>query len=291
MNLQLQKKYLKSFYWRDYVVILVGLILYAIGLTGFLIPFEVVTGGLGGVSLLIKYATGIPLWATFIAFNTFLLVIAWFILGRKYVYNSLFSTIGLTVMLNITETYITEPFIADATMSILVGAVLCGIGLGLVLSANSSTGGTDIIAAMITKYRYISMGRTLTYVDVLVILSSYLLFQSVEKIIIGLVIIVILYYAVDMVINGSRQSVQFFIFSSQYDEIATHINTELGRGCSVIDGVGWYSQEPQKIVMVMTRRSESTSVFRLIKRIDKHAFITQANVSGVYGKGFETIKG
>ena len=291
MNLQLQKKYLKSFYWRDYVVILAGLILYAIGLTGFLIPFEVVTGGLGGVSLLIKYATGIPLWVTFIAFNTFLLAIAWFILGRKYVYNSLFSTIGLTVMLNITETYITEPFIADATMSILVGAVLCGIGLGLVLSANSSTGGTDIIAAMITKYRYISMGRTLTYVDVLVILSSYLLFQSLEKIIIGLVIIVILYYAVDMVINGSRQSVQFFIFSSQYDEIATHINSELGRGCSVIDGVGWYSQEPQKIVMVMTRRSESTSVFRLIKRIDKHAFITQTNVSGVYGKGFETIKG
>ena len=291
MNLQLQKKYLKSFYWRDYVVILAGLILYAIGLTGFLIPFEVVTGGLGGVSLLIKYATGIPLWVTFIAFNTFLLAIAWFILGRKYVYNSLFSTIGLTVMLNITETYITEPFIADATMSILVGAVLCGIGLGLVLSANSSTGGTDIIAAMITKYRYISMGRTLTYVDVLVILSSYLLFQSVEKIIIGLVIIVILYYAVDMVINGSRQSVQFFIFSSQYDEIATHINTELGRGCSVIDGVGWYSQEPQKIVMVMTRRSESTSVFRLIKNIDKDAFITQTNVSGVYGKGFETIKG
>ena len=135
------------------------------------------------------------------------------------------------------------------------------------------------------------MGRTLTYVDVLVILSSYLLFQSLEKIIIGLVIIVILYYAVDMVINGSRQSVQFFIFSSQYDEIATHINTELGRGCSVIDGVGWYSQEPQKIVMVMTRRSESTSVFRLIKRIDKHAFITQTNVTGVYGKGFETIKG
>ena len=291
MNLQLQKKYLKSFYWRDYVVILAGLILYAIGLTGFLIPFEVVTGGLGGISLLIKYATGIPLWASFIVFNAILLLFAWFILGRQYVYNSLFSTIGLSVMLNITETYITEAFITDATMSILVGAVLCGIGLGLVLSANSSTGGTDIIAAMITKYRYISMGRTLTYVDVLVILSSYLLFQSIEKIIIGLVIIVILYYAVDMVINGSRQSVQFFIFSSQYDEIATHINSELGRGCSVIDGVGWYSKEPQKIVMVMTRRSESTSVFRLIKRIDKHAFITQTNVSGVYGKGFEQIKG
>ena len=291
MNLQLPKKYLKSFYWRDYVTIIAGLILFSIGFTGFLIPYKVVMGGLGGISLLIKYATGLPLWISFISINSILLALAWFILGRKYVYKTLFSTLALTFILSIAETYITEPFISDKTMSILVGAVITGIGLGLVLSANSSTGGTDIIAAMITKYRYISMGRTLTYVDVLVILSSYLLFQSVEKIIIGLVIIVILYYAVDMVINGSRQSVQFFIFSSQYDEIATHINTELGRGCSVIDGVGWYSQEPQKIVMVMTRRSESTSVFRLIKRIDKHAFITQANVSGVYGKGFETIKG
>ena len=291
MNLPLKpKNYLKSFYWRDYAVIVVGLILYAIGLTGFLIPYKVVTGGLGGVSLLIKYATGIPLWVSFIVFNAVLLAIAWFVLGRKYVISSLFSTIGLSIALNITETYITEAFIGDETMSILVGAVLCGIGLGLVLSANSSTGGTDIIAAMITKYRYISMGRTLTYVDVGIIMSSYLLFQSLEKIIIGFVIIIILYYAVDMVINGSRQSVQFFIFSPKYDEIATHINTELGRGCSVVDGVGWYSKQPQRIIILMTRRRESTSVFRLVRGIDKDAFITQTNVSGVYGKGFEQLK-
>ena len=291
MNLQLPKKYLKSFYWRDYAVITTGLILYAIGLTGFLIPFEVVTGGLGGVSLLIKYATGIPLWASFIVFNAILLGMAWFVLGRQYVINSLFSTIGLSIALNITETYITQAFVQDETMSILIGAVLCGIGLGLVLSANSSTGGTDIIAAMVTKYRYVSMGRILTYVDVIIIASSYMLFQSLEKIIVGLVIIVILYYAVDLVINGSRQSVQFFIFSPHYEEIATHINSELGRGCSVVDGMGWYTKEPQKIIILMTHRRESTSVFRLIRQIDKHAFITQTNVSGVYGKGFEPMIG
>ncbi len=291
MNLQLPKKYLKSFYWRDYVTIIAGLILFSIGFTGFLIPYKVVMGGLGGISLLIKYATGLPLWISFISINAVLLALAWFILGRKYVYKTLFSTLALTFILSIAETYITEPFISDKTMSILVGAVITGIGLGLVLSANSSTGGGDIVAAIITKYHNISMGRVLTYIDAVIVMSSYILFQSLETIIIGFIITVILYYAVDVVINGSRQSVQFFIFSTKYDEIATHINTELDRGCSVVDGIGWYSQEPQKIIMLMTRRNESTSVFRLVKSIDKHAFITQTNVSGVYGKGFETIKG
>lgn len=288
--MNLPRKYLKSFYWRDYIVIIIGLVLYSVGLTGFLIPYKIVMGGLGGVSLLIKYATGFPLWASFIILNSFLLVFAWFILGRKYVFSTLFSSVMLTFLLNITERYITEPLVSNETFAVIIGAVFCGVGLGMVLSMNSSTGGTDIIAAAITKYHYLSMGRVLMYIDIFIVLSSYLLFQSIEKIIIGFVISSVIYYAVDMVINGRRQSVQFFIFSAHYDEIATHINTELGRGCSVIDGIGWYSKQPQKIVLVMARSNESTSIFRLVQRIDSDAFITQANVSGVFGKGFESMR-
>lgn len=290
MNLQLPKQYLKSFYLRDFLTIIAGLILFSIGYVGFLIPYEVVTGGLGGIALLINYATGIPLWVSIVTVNAILLVFAWFIVGHKYVYNTAFSTLALTFILSFAEQYITQPIVGDATMSILVGSVITGIGLGLVFSANSSTGGGDIIGAMITKYHNISMGRILTYIDVIIVLSSYVLFQSIEKITIGFIITVILYYAVDMVINGSRQSVQFFIFSSKYQEIATHINRELDRGCSVVDGVGWYSKQPQKIIILMTRRRESTSVFRLIRKIDKGAFITQTNVTGVYGQGFEELK-
>jgi uncharacterized membrane-anchored protein YitT (DUF2179 family) len=288
--MNLPRKYLKSFYWRDYIVIVLGLSLYSIGLTGFLIPYKIVMGGLGGVSLLIKYATGFPLWASFIILNSFLLIFAWFILGRKYVFSTLFSSAVLAFLLNITERYITEPIVTNETFAVIIGAVFCGVGLGMVLSMNSSTGGTDIIAAIITKYHYLSMGRVLMYIDIFIVLSSYLLFQSIEKIVIGFVISSVIYYAVDMVINGQRQSVQFFIFSSEYDEIATHINTELGRGCSVIDGIGWYSKQPQKIVLVMARSNESTSIFRLVQRIDSDAFITQTNVSGVFGKGFESMR-
>lgn len=289
--MNLTKRYLKSFYWRDYLVILLGLSIYAVSLTGFLIPYKVVTGGLGGVSLLIRYSIGIPVWASYFTINLLLLVLAWFYLGRKYVFKTLFSSILLTIILNIAERHITEALVGNETMAILIGAIGCGTGLGMVLASNSSTGGTDIIAAIVTRFHYISMGRVLMYVDVFIILSSYFIFQSLEKIIIGFVISSIIYYAVDMVIDGSRQSVQFFIFSPKYDEIATHINSELQRGCSVVDGIGWYSKEPQKIVMLMVRRNESTSVFRLVQRIDKDAFITQTNVRGVYGKGFEPMIG
>lgn len=291
MNLP-AKKYLKSFEWRDYIVVVVGLVLYAVGLTGFLIPNKIVTGGLAGVSLLINYSSGIPVWLSILVFNCILLIFAWFILGRGFVIKTLFGAFGLTLIIAIAEKYMTHSLLpsADPLMASIIGAICCGAGLGMVYSMNSTTGGTDIVGAIITKYHYVSMGRGLMYVDVVIILSSWFLFQSLEKIIYGLIIIAVLYYVVDMVISGARQSVQFLIFSSKYEEIASHINSELHRGCTVIDGTGWYSKHPQKVLIVLARKTESTPIFRLVKRIDKDAFISQSNVVGVYGKGFDQIK-
>ncbi len=291
MNLPAEK-YLKSFEWRDYIVVVIGLILYAIGLSGFLIPNKIVTGGLAGVSLLINYSSGIPVWLSILVINCILLIFAWFILGRNFVFKTLFGALGLTLIIGISEKYINHSLLpsADPLMASIIGAICCGTGLGLVYSMNSTTGGTDIVGAIITKYRYISMGRGLMYVDVVIILSSWFLFQSLEKIIYGLIIIAVLYYTADMVISGARQSVQFLIFSSKYEEIASHINSELHRGCTVIDGTGWFSKQPQKVLIVLARKTESTPIFRLVKRIDKDAFISQSNVVGVYGKGFDSIK-
>jgi uncharacterized membrane-anchored protein YitT (DUF2179 family) len=286
------KKYLKTFEWRDYLLVVIGLMLYAIGLTGFLVPNKIVTGGLAGVSVLINYSTGIPVWVSILVINCCLLVIAWFILGRKFVIKTLFGAFGLTLMIGIAEKYLTHSLLpsADPLMASIIGTICCGAGLGLVYSVNSTTGGTDIVGAIITKYRYVSMGRGLMYVDVVIILSSWFLFQSLETIIYGLIIIAVLYYVVDLVISGSRQSVQFLIFSTKYDEIASHINSELHRGCTVIDGTGWYSKKPQKVLVVLARKTESTPIFRLVKQIDKDAFISQSNVVGVYGKGFDQMK-
>ena len=286
-----KKDYLKSFYWKDYIMIFAGLILYAIGLTGFLLPNKIVTGGLAGVTVLIKSATEIPLWVSYVSINAVLLIFAWKIVGKNFVIKTVVSVAVLTILLRYGEFYITKPIIhADALLSSMIGAMFCGAGLGLVYSVNGSTGGTDILGAVVTKYRHVSMGRVLLLVDILIVASSFFLFRSVEKIAIGLIVMAVMYYAVDVMISGMRQSVQFFIFTSKYDEVASHINSEIKRGCTIIDGMGWYSKKSQKIIIVLARKTESTSIFRLVKSIDQDAFVTQANVVGVYGKGFDVLK-
>ena len=285
------KDYLKSFYLKGYSMIFAGLILYALGLTGFLLPNKIVTGGLAGITVLIKSTTEIPLWVSYLTINSALLIIAWKIVGKSFVIKTVVSVGVLTFLLRYGEVYITRPIIhADPLLSSIIGAMFCGAGLGLVYSVNGSTGGTDIIGAVVTKYRHVSMGRVLLLVDVLIVGSSFFYFQSVEKIAIGLIVMAVMYYAVDLMISGMRQSVQFFIFTSKYEEVASHINSEIKRGCTIIDGMGWYSKKSQKIIVVLARKTESTSIFRLVKSIDQNAFVTQSNVVGVYGKGFDSLK-
>lgn len=284
-------RYLKSFYWKDYLIITVGLVLFAVGFTGFIMPNQIVVGGLGGVGLLFKYAFGLPVFVTFLLGNSVMMVLAWFILGKGYVFRALYGVVGVTLLMGVAENLITEAIVhTDPLITSIIGAVCSGTGLGLVYTRNASTGGTDILGAIITKYRYISMGRGLLYIDLIIVSSSYLLFQSLEKIIYGLIVVSVMYYTVDLVINGARQSVQFIIFSSRYNEIASHVNSELNRGCTVLEGTGWYSQQPQKVLIILARKTESTSIFRLVKRIDENAFISQSNVVGVYGKGFDQMK-
>ena len=194
-----KKDYLKSFYLKDYSMIFAGLILYALGLTGFLLPNKIVTGGLAGITVLIKSTTDIPLWVSYLSINAVLLIVAWKIVGKSFVIKTVISVGVLTFLLRYGEIYITRPIIhADPLLSSMIGAMFCGAGLGLVYSVNGSTGGTDIIGAVVTKYRHVSMGRVLLLVDVLIIASSFFYFRSVEKIAIGLIVMAVMYYAVDI---------------------------------------------------------------------------------------------
>lgn len=275
----------------DYLFIAIGLVLYAFGWTAFILSNQIVTGGVTGVCALIFFSTGLPVSISYISINLVLLVIAFKVLGAKYLIKTVFGVIGLSILLSLFQMIFTEPILkGEPAMAIVIGGILCGAGLGLIFSANGSSGGTDIIASIVNKYKNISIGRTLIFCDFLIIGSSYFLFHSVDKIVFSFVEMLVCNYVLDMVLNGNRQSVQFFIFSPKYDEICERIIADIGRGCTILDGTGGYSHKSVKVVVVLAKKSESIAIFRLVKQIDNRAFISQSPVRGVYGEGFDPIK-
>ena len=276
---------------KDYTIITLGLMCYTFGWTAFLVSNESVTGGVTGLSAIVYFGTNIPVPVSYFAINGILLIAAIRVIGWQYCIRSIFGVVMTTIQLSIWAYYIKEPLIKDEPfMSCIIGGIMLGVGIGLAFTRNGSTGGTDIIAAIINKYKPITLGRSILYCDLLIISSSYMLFHDLEKILFGFVVLAVSTYSCDLLINGIRQSIQLLIFSEKYEEIADHINRDINRGVTILDGMGWYSKQPKKVIVVLAKRTESTSIFRLVKQIDSHAFISQSNVIGVYGEGFDKIK-
>lgn len=275
---------------RDYFFITFGMALYAFGFCAFILPEKVVIGGLAGIGTIVYLTTGIPVAITQYACNLFLLALAYRMVGKKFVLGTIYGATMISVFVGIFQPIFQNGFTQEPFMNIVVGALLAGLGVGIAFTHNGSSGGTDIIAAIVSKFSTISVGRTMQYTDIIIISSSYLLFHNVERTVFGYIVLLISSTTADWVINSNRSSVQFTIFSKKWQEIATAINNDARRGCTVLNGMGWYSKEDVKVLLVVCRRVESITISRIIKSIDSDAFITQANVSGVFGKGFDELK-
>lgn len=280
--------------WRttkDYIFITLGMGLFAFGFSAFILPQKVVIGGLSGICTIIYFVSGIPVAISNYAINLILLAVAFKIVGKKFVLGTIFGATMVSAWLGIFQPLFANGLVhGEPFMNVVIGSIICGFGIGLTFVHNGSSGGTDIVAAIVTKHSNVTIGRVMLYCDVCIISSSFLLFHQIDKIVYGFVVLFIVSYIVDMVINTNRQAVQFTIFSSKWQEIANAINNEANRGCTVVEGMGWYSKQPVKMLIVMCRKIESVTVFRIIKSIDPEALVTQANVNGVYGKGFDQIK-
>ena len=277
--------------FKDYVTIFIAMMSYCIGWNIFLLPNNITTGGVPGISSVIFWGTGIPVQWTYFGINAILLLIALRVLGWKFCVKTIFAVVVLTVA----TTYVSanyhghllhdEPFMAS-----IIGAVFCGSGVGLGLASNGSTGGTDIIAAIVNKYRDISLGRVILICDVMIISSSFLVLKDWEKVIYGYVVLYVTAFCIDQVVNSMRRSVQFFIISDKYHEIGERINREPHRGCTVIDAQGFYSGREVKMLFVLAKRRQSALIFRIINEVDPAAFVSQSAVIGVYGEGFDRFK-
>jgi uncharacterized membrane-anchored protein YitT (DUF2179 family) len=281
---------------RTLTIIVFGLFLYALSWTAFLLPHKITGGGVSGIGALIYYATGFPLGVTFLLINIGLILIAIKVLGASFGVKTIFGVITGSILLSVLQSIIHLPVVEDKFLSAIIGGILAGVGLGIIFTQGGSTGGTDIIAMIINKYRNISPGRIILLCDVFIIGSSFLVLtelmpvKRIETIVYGYVSMAVTAYAIDAVLSGSRQSVQMFIFSKHFEQIADRITNQMNRGVTVIDGVGWYSKENQKVVITLVRKHEASDIYKIIKEIDSDAFISVANVMGVYGHGFERIR-
>lgn len=275
---------------RDYIFITVAMAIYAFGFCAFILPEKVVIGGLAGVGTIVYLTLGIPVAITQYACNLALLAIAYKIVGKKFVFGTIYGATMISVFVGIFQPLFPEPLTNEPFMNIVIGGLLAGLGVGMAFTHNGSSGGTDIIAAMVQKYTNVTVGRTMLYNDCIIISSSYFIYHRIDLVVYGFVVLILCSYMADIIINTNRQAVQFTIFSQKWQEIATAINNDARRGCTILSGMGWYSKHEVKVLLVMCRKIESVTISRIIKSIDPDAFVTQTNCNGVYGKGFDELK-
>ncbi|MDE5672324.1 MAG: YitT family protein [Duncaniella sp.] len=278
---------------RDYIMITLAVLIYGFGFSAFILPEKVVIGGVTGLGTIVYFLTGNPysIGITQYAINLVLLAIAWKIVGHSFVYRTLYGATAISIVVTFMPPLFDGPLVPDQPfMCVCIGSVLSGLALGIVFIHNGSTGGTDIVGAIVAKKTNVSVGRTMLYVDFAIISSSYLFFHNITTVVYGFIVLFILTYMVDLMINTNRQAVQFIIISKHWEKIATAVNKYGRRGVTVLDGMGWYTKQHLKILLIVSRKSESVTIFRIVKDVDPDAFITQGNVNGVYGQGFDRIK-
>lgn len=280
--------------FKAYFIITIGIFLYCFSWTSFLIPHGIAGGGVTGLATVIHFATNgfLPVSYMYFGINLCLVTIGTLILGKGFGFKTIYCIILATLMLRFLPTLL--PWVSDISESFinaLIGGSIGGIGIYIVFSQGGSTGGTDIIALVISKYREVSPGRVFLFCDMVIIGSIiFLPNKSLQDVVYGYIQMVSFSFTLDLALTGNKQSVQILIFSQNYKEIADAIVNQLGRGVTALDGIGWYSQNENKVLVVIVRKSQLSEVTKLIKRIDNKAFISVTQAMSVYGKGFEQIK-
>ncbi len=283
---------------REYSLISFGLLLYASAWTTILLPAKVMGGGVNGLGLLIYYATGgdqggIPLGVSYLVINAVLVGLGSWLVGLKVGMKTLYAILFLSASLAVCQQILPETLLGlgeEKLLSAILGGAVAGVGVSICFMQGGNSGGMDIIAMIINQYKTISYGKILISIDAITIGCSIFVLKDITAAIYGFVMVATYGYTLDAVMAGNRQSTQILIVSQKYEEIASRIFDAMHRGVTLIDGMGWYSKQPTKLVMVVCRKSESNIIFKVIKEVDPNAFMTFGNVMGVYGLGFEALK-
>ena len=284
----------------DYIVISFGVLLFVMGWTSFLLPNNMIDGGLTGASALLSMVTRIPVDVWYFSINTALLILAWLVLGRSFgirtIYAILLSTLLFRVLggdnFMILKSLPGQPlYVGDGILVPIIGGLLEAVGLSLIILRGGSTGGTDILALIVNKFWPVTLGTFYLVADFVVItLLIFVPGHSFTDVVYGYVTMGVCAYVLDLIMLGKEASVQVLVFSDAYEKIGHFINHEMGRGCTALRSIGWYTQQDCKVLLVVLRRTELSVLVRAVKDLDAKAFVTVVPANNVYGEGFEEMK-
>ena len=287
---------------KSYIVITLCLCIYAFALVMFIINSNIVSGGVNGIATLLYYASGhrIPVGISAFVINAVLLVIGFKILGNAFGFKTIWAIFFLSFFVTIWQGLLKQPVLdQDPFLSAVIGGALIGLAVGTAFNYGGSTGGTDIVALIITKFHNVSPGRVILYCDLCIISSSFIVFyyflgktpeESLRVVLYGFVVMTVTSYTIDLIVLGAQSSVQMLISSRKHEEIAEMISTEMHRGVTLLDAKGFYSKEQSNVLFAVVRKYEMQNVLRRIRDIDPDAFTSVTQATGVYGKGFQALK-
>jgi len=281
--------------FKSYVIISLGVLLYCFSWVAFLIPHGVAGGGVTGISSIIYYATGFEISYSYLIINVGLLIAGTIVLGNAFGLKTIYAIFLASAMFKILPEFqwITEfSDIPDTFINAILGGSLTAIGISWIFAQGGSTGGTDIIALIVSKYREVSLGKVFLYCDLLIVGSIYFLPEKgLQDVIYGYIQMVSFSYMLDVLITGSKQSVQILIFTSKYNEMADMISNDLDRGVTALQSIGWHSKQEGKLLVVVARKQQLAEISQAIMEVDNKAFISVCSAMSVYGNGFEMVKG
>ena len=283
---KIKRKLIIKKYSKDFIYIIIGCFIMAMGTSLFLLPNQLSSGGFAGISTIVYYLFKLPLGITMFFLNIPLLIWAFFKISKELFIKSIIGTIVLTIFIDLLDTF--PALTGDKLLACIYGGILNGIGTAIILRTTASTGGTDLLTYVIRKYKpHFQTATLIVIVDTIIVLLNVLFFNEIEVGLYSAIAIYLMGKMIDIVFEGVNFTKMMFIISKDYKEIATRIGKELDRGSTAIYAKGMYTKEKRMLLLCVGTRNEIAKIKMLAIKIDPTAFIITANARETWGKGFK----
>ncbi|MFR2315764.1 YitT family protein [Terrisporobacter sp.] len=275
---------------KESIGMIVGCILISVALNMFFSPHTIAPGGLSGLSVVLSKVSGLSVSAIMLIMGIPLIFFSIKILGTKNAIKTLIGMLLLSLCISLTSSLSQVSVTDDVLLAAITGAILLGLGLGVVFSVDGSTGGTDLIALMINKaIPSIPLSKCLVCIDGLVVMSSGIVNKNLETALYSAISLYVIVKMIDFIISGFNYSKCFIIITNEEEKLKEAIVNDIKRWITILDGRGGYTDSSKSVLIVAVNKKQEVHMKKLIKNVDKNAFIIVSKAHEVFGEGFSPI--